>query len=218
LGGTEKTTQAVLDVTGSNAIVDWVFIEMRSKLQPTSRVLTRSALLQRDGDIVDVDGVSPLLFKAKTDDYYVTIRHRNHLGIMSAEPVAFTREKAAPTTADFTTTTAHGTNPQKIVGNYKCLWGGNADASSAIVYQGFGAGLPDRDNIFFTVLMDPLNTNGSFNFISKGYLNADTNMDGKVKFQGGGNNDVDQLIFFNVLQHPANTNHFINYIISQQLP
>src|ERR1700748_1357905 len=48
----------------ANNIVDWVFIELRNTTTPGNAVQqTRSALLQRDGDIVDIDGVSPIYFK-----------------------------------------------------------------------------------------------------------------------------------------------------------
>ena len=218
-GGGETVNPSVFAVTGNNAIVDWVFLELRSKSDPSYRLLTRSALIQRDGGIVDIDGVSPVVFKAKLDSYYVAVRHRNHLGVMTAEPIALTREKAAPATVDFTTTSAsaYGTNAQKVLGNYRLIWGGNADGNKYIIYQGSGVAIPDRDYIFFEVFLDPANVNASFNHIAQGYKQGDTNMDGYVKYQGLGN-DVDQLIFFNVLQHPGNTNFFINYFITAQLP
>jgi len=39
-------------------IVDWVFIEVRDGATPATVVQTKSALIQRDGDIVDLDGSS----------------------------------------------------------------------------------------------------------------------------------------------------------------
>ncbi len=214
--GGETIQPSVLEVTGPNAIVDWVFLELRSKSTPANRLLTRAALIQRDGDVVDLDGVSPIVFKAKTDDYYVALRHRNHLGVMTAQPITVTRDKANAPFVDFTTPSAatYGTHAQKIIGNYKALWAGNANMDSKIVYQGSGA---DRDFIFFDVFLDPLNTNNSFNFIGHGYKTSDTDLNGKYIFQGSGN-DVDNLIFFNVLLHPGNVSSAINFIIYQQLP
>ena len=49
---------------------------------------TRAALLQRDGDVVDVDGVSSVQVAVADGNYYVAVRHRNHLGVMTANPVA----------------------------------------------------------------------------------------------------------------------------------
>jgi hypothetical protein len=71
-------------------IVDWVFVELRSNVTPGNTIFqTRSALLQRDGDIVDIDGVTPLYFKnLNASNYTVTVRHRNHLA-MSTNPAIF---------------------------------------------------------------------------------------------------------------------------------
>lgn len=215
-GGGETIQPSVLQVTGPNAIVDWVFLELRSKTTPSSRLLTRSALIQRDGDIVDLDGVSPVVFKAKTDDYYLAVRHRNSLGVMTGQPITVSRIKANAPFVDFTSpnTATYGVNPQKIMGNYRALWGGNANMDRRVVYQGSGG---DRDFIFFDVFLDPNNTGSSFNFIGHGYKTSDTDDNGNYIFQGSGN-DVDNMIFFNVLQHPGNTSVVTNFIIYEQLP
>jgi len=110
---------AVLAVTGNNAIVDWIFVELRDANNPSIVQYTRSGLLQSDGDIVDLDGVSPLAFPIalKCQDYYVTIRHRNHLGFRTANAVSlntilnFTNNSvplhgATPTTAKTPTISA----------------------------------------------------------------------------------------------------------------
>ncbi len=218
-GGGEKIAANMLAVTGNNAILDWVFIELRSNTDPKVVLHTRSALLQRDGDIVATDGVSPVMFVAPVGSYYVAIRHRNHLGVMSKNALSLNRIPATPASIDFTkaSTPTYGTHAQKVVGNYMAMWSGNADANKYVIFQGSGVAVPDRDHIFFEVFLDPLNTNSSFNHIAKGYKQGDTNLDGSVKYQGL-NNDVDQTIFFNVLQHPLNTSFFVNYFITEQLP
>lgn len=76
--------------TGNDAIVDWVLLELRNSSNPTILVARRAALLQRDGDVVEVDGVSPVKFiNIPTGDYYVAVRHRNHLGIMTQNTFTF---------------------------------------------------------------------------------------------------------------------------------
>ena len=83
-GGGEVASAAAFDDNEENSIVDWVFIELRDKTDSKTILLTRSALLQRDGDVVDVDGVSPLIWCGLPDDtYFIAIRHRSHLGIMT---------------------------------------------------------------------------------------------------------------------------------------
>ena len=79
-GGTESVAPAVFSTTGANAIVDWVFVELRDKSNPALVLDTRAALLQRDGDVVDLDGVSPLRMTVPIGSYNVAVRHRNHLG------------------------------------------------------------------------------------------------------------------------------------------
>ncbi len=58
----ETTTETVLNQTGQNAIVDWVFVELRDKNNPETVVATRSALLKANGAIVDTDGTSAVSF------------------------------------------------------------------------------------------------------------------------------------------------------------
>jgi len=92
-GGDEFVDPVIFDVTGPDAIVDWVFVEIRSPLRNDSIIGTRSALLQRDGDIVDVDGISPVKFEViQPGNYNVAIRHRNHLGVMTKKTRLLTED------------------------------------------------------------------------------------------------------------------------------
>jgi hypothetical protein len=100
-GGGESTQQAILDIEGEDAIVDWVFLELRDKADPSIVRATGSALLQADGDVVDVDGVSPVEFASlPAGEYYVAVKHRNHIGVMSATPITLS---AVVAVMDFTT-------------------------------------------------------------------------------------------------------------------
>ncbi|MDY2588500.1 hemagglutinin protein, partial [Winogradskyella aquimaris] len=107
----------VFDVTGSNAIVDWIWIELRDSNDNTMVVLSQSALLQRDGDIVDIDGISLLDINLPTGNYFVVISHRNHLGIMTANPINLS---GGTTFLNFTTDSNDvfgGTNAINDLGN-----------------------------------------------------------------------------------------------------
>lgn len=215
------TTASVLSVTGSNAIVDWMMLELRSASNPTQIVATKAALIQRDGDIVSfTDGTSPVSFTGVAPgNYYVSVRHRNHLGVMSATPIALggttaTLDFSNPSTPAYKLTGAGTTNyPLTISGGRAMLWGGNANGDNQVIFQGPNN---DIDAIFFSIISDPLNTQGIANFIKKGYQNTDVNLDGKVVFQGP-DNEVD-IIFFNVMLHPENSSFLSNFIIWQQLP
>ena len=87
-GNGELTTLAVLDSPPlpQEKIQDWVLMELRDT--ETNIVARRAALLQRDGDVVDVDGISPVRFeRVPPGDYYILIKHRNHLNVMTAGKV-----------------------------------------------------------------------------------------------------------------------------------
>lgn len=102
LGGGEKVDSSVFTVTGRDAIVDWVFVEIRHDTVPDSVLSTRSVLIQRDGDVVDVDGFSPVAFNdLSPGEYYVAMRHRNHLGVMTGTPRLLNNDPIV-STSDFT--------------------------------------------------------------------------------------------------------------------
>lgn len=208
----ELAAPIVFTKTGEDAIVDWLFLELRNPLD--SVVATRSALLQRDGDVVDVDGESPVAFLFKAGDYHLAIRHRNHLGVMTAAPISL--QTGDTTSVDFTnaSTPIYGENAQKSFNGMMAMWAGNSNFNSNIVYNGIAN---DRDPIFFDVFNDAQNTNYNYNHLSYGYYQTDLNMDGKVAYVGL-NNDVDRFIFFNIFDHPANDQKLLNFIIQEQIP
>jgi hypothetical protein len=70
-----------------SGVVDWVLIQLRSTYNGTT-VATRAAFLKSNGDIVDLDGTSPVDFIGiSPGDYYIVVKHRNHLAVMSASAV-----------------------------------------------------------------------------------------------------------------------------------
>ncbi|MBS1581486.1 MAG: hypothetical protein JST66_04715 [Bacteroidetes bacterium] len=183
-GGGETIAAGVLAATGNNAIVDWVLVELRSKSNAATVQRTRCALLQRDGDIVDVDGVSPVAFPMAPDDYYVAVRHRNHFGVCTLAAVTF---GGSPVGVDFTTAAqaAYGTNARRSNGAYLTLWAGNVVRDNLIKYTGASN---DRDPILVRV-------GGSIPtaVVSGGYWMEDVNMDATVKYTGA-SNDRDPIL------------------------
>lgn len=182
-GGGELTVPAVLATTGNNAIVDWVVVELRAAGDPTSVLASRSALVQRDGDVVDLNGISAVYFNLPPGNYHVAIRHRNHLGVMSATPLALS---TAPTVIDFTApaTPTWGTDACQNVDGTMVLWPGDANFDGEVKYTGANN---DRDVVLQAV-------GGSTpNNIVAGYWGADVNLDGMVKYTGS-NNDRDIVL------------------------
>ena len=72
-------------------IVDWVLIEIRDAVTPSTVIATRAAFVNQDGTLVDTDGTTTQITfnNVPLGNYYVTIRHRNHLGIRSSGTIDF---------------------------------------------------------------------------------------------------------------------------------
>ena len=182
--GGEIADVAQFAANGNNAIVDWVLVELRDRNQPTSVLATKSALLQRDGDVVDVQGHRRLLFDVPPDEYFVAVRHRNHLGVMTAGTVMLS---GANVSVDFTdpATLVHGQIAQATVGNgLQALWSGNVNRDGMVKYTGT---LNDRDPILVSI------GGSTATNVVYGYLSSDVNMDGSVKYTGQGN-DRDPIL------------------------
>lgn len=182
-GGGETTAPVVLATTGNDAIVDWVVLEVRDANTPSNVLASKSALLQRDGDVVGTDGASPLSFALAAGTYHVSIRHRNHLGAMTGTAVTLS---STPTVIDLTSaaTSTYGSNARKAVGAAMVLWAGNVLRDQSLLYTGSGN---DRDPILVRVgSSTPNNT-------SAGYWSEDVNMDGVAKYTGTGN-DRDPIL------------------------
>ena len=182
-GGLGTVASPVLAVTGPNAIVDWVFVELRDKTTPSVVLASRSALVQRDGDIVDTDGESPLVFTAPVGPYHVAVRHRNHLGTMTAQPMFLSRE-ALPIDYRNAGTATWGAEARKNMSGVMVLWAGNVLVDGALKYTGEGN---DRDPILVRIgVAVPTSA-------AQGYDAADTNMNGEVKYTGD-SNDRDPIL------------------------
>jgi hypothetical protein len=183
-GGNETTTPGVLAIVGPDAIVDWIVVELRDPAAPDLVISTRTGLLQRDGDIVEVDGYSPLAFKARAANYRVAVLHRNHLPVITAAPVLLS---PVPVDVDLTdgSTPLYGVEPTRTEGAVQLLWSGDVNADGSILYTG---AFNDRDPILLRIGgIIPTNT-------INGYLPEDVNMDGTVKYTGT-NNDRDPILF-----------------------
>jgi hypothetical protein len=181
--GASACNASVFTTTGTNAIVDWVLLELRDPNAPAQVLATRNALIQRDGDVVEMDGLSAVSFSVSAGNYFVALRHRNHLGVMRSTG---SNLSSAITSVDLRsgTTSVYGTNARKVSGNNYLLWGGNTLRDGALKYTGSGN---DRDPVLVRVGGNiPTNT-------VNGYWPEDVTMDGVVKYTGA-NNDRDPIL------------------------
>ena len=174
-----------------NNIVDWVFVELRNITSPTQApvVQTRSVLVQRDGDLVDVDGVSPVYFKnVDAGSYAVSVRHRNHTGLSSNPATAITLN-LANTNYDFTTALSSGiygtanTNYAVLSGK-NLLYGGNANGNLNVRYNG---AINDKDAILTGLSGNAATSQANV------YNIGDVNMNRILRYNGA-NNDKDFIL------------------------
>ena len=200
----------VFDVTGTNALVDWVLVEFR---RPNNEVVVQqAAFIQRDGDIVDLDGVSPLAVSVLPGTYRIGIHHRNHLSIFAAQPQSF---DGTPLAIDFTSmdTQLFGINPTIAIDGKRFLRAGSAGANGFIMAQGNGN---NRDIVLTRVLAASANIRMSNTFILIGYNSTDVNMDGRTIAQGFA---ADNTYILNaVVNAPDNDGQGNNFSIMSQKP
>lgn len=151
-------------------VVDWVLLELRDATDVAlatgeTMIARQAAFLLNDGSIVATDGASNIqLDMVFTNQLFVILWHRNHLGILSANPLTSSDEVYS---YNFTIddSQAFGADSQKELATGK--WGspgGNGDKNGEI----------DIDDI--TEVWE-------FHAGEKGYLNGDFNLDGEVENQ-----------------------------------
>ncbi|WP_415372298.1 hypothetical protein [Patiriisocius sp. Uisw_047] len=158
----KQTIPEVFNTTGSNAIVDWIYISLMDKNDRSIELASTSAFLQVDGDVVGADGTSSLKFDIDIDDYFVRVLHRNHLAILTATPVTITRDVSILDLTADPLEVFGGVNALSDVGGAFAMVSGDAVANGQIQFN-------DRDAI-----ADELGTSG--------YKNEDADLNGQVQF------------------------------------
>jgi hypothetical protein len=84
----ERETGGEIATGDLSSITDWVLVELRDKSNPKLVRYTKAGLLHKTGVIYDMDASTKLTFSNVAEDlYYVAIKHRNHMGIMTATAV-----------------------------------------------------------------------------------------------------------------------------------
>ena len=185
-GGGETVAGGILATTGNNAIVDWVLVELRNSANSAQVLASRSALLQRDGDVVGLNGSGYINAPLPNGNYYVALRHRNHLGVMTAtaRPLVW---DASSTTIDLrlSSTATYGTNARSAVGPVQCLWSGDAGGNGKVAYTGASN---DRD-----MVLQAIGGSVPTAVVSNVYSSSDINLDGSIRYTGT-SNDRDVIL------------------------
>jgi len=212
----------VFSVTGDNAIVDWVWVELRDKDDYSIVLATRAGLVQRDGDVVDLDGTSQLRFQGlNLSTYYIAVKHRNHLGVMSmivnnGDFVDFT----SPETPVFNFGTSlnngqdyEGLSTKDVKNGYKALWAGDMNNDGKVKFTEPGS---DQNVLYADVLFNSPGFLINYNQ-AHGYHRGDYNLDGKAKYTNP--DDDKNMLFTQVLLFPGNTSFVANFgNLLEQIP
>ena len=147
-------------------VVDWVLVELRDASSAANanlgtRIARQAGLLLSNGNIVSTDG-SPMFFAvAVSNNLFVVVHHRSHLGILSANALSFS---AGNYSYNFSTsaTQAYGLSPQKqLASGIWGMLGGDADCNGEI--------MPADIDVIWKASAG-----------KAGYLMGDFNLDGQV--------------------------------------
>ena len=173
--GLTAVTSSIFDISGSDAIVDWVWVELRDKNDNTIVIDEQSALLQRDGDVVSVDGLSSLSFNQPSDYYYLVVSHRNHIGIITSNTVSLSSSTTVLDLTSDETLIDGGTNAVVLLSNgFYGLFAGDYDGNGQVQNTDLTAVRP--------LIGQPT-----------GYEDADFDMNGQVQ-----NTDINNLLNPNI--------------------
>lgn len=142
--------------------VDWVLVEVRQSPNSSVIVERRAALLRNDGIITDLNGTEGVAFGNLTGgmSYYVSVKHRNHIGLMSANPLILPN----PTTlnlSDFASIEQAATQAALLNGAVYGMFAGDLNGNGVITYADFN---------LFIITPPGLST----------YTQADANLDGTL--------------------------------------
>jgi len=202
-GGGETAAAAVVGsgagAATDNTIVDWVLVQLH-RTSDNVVISQRAALLQRDGDVVDTDGTSPVNIAGNAaGSYFVSIKHRNHIGVRMAASSALA--KTTTTNYDFSTGLGQALTPvlpatnaamtnryAAVTGTRYSLWGGNGNANAGLRYAG-----PANDE---NALLNNAPLSGNKGTVANGYFLTDYNLNGIVRYAGPNN---DETILLNTI-------------------
>ena len=143
-------------------VVDWVQLELRATADGAA-IAQRSCFLRADGHVVDLDGTTQAIgMNAAPGSYYLVVRHRNHLAVMSA--AAVTLSSSGSTVYDFSTGLAqyYGGDAKLLEAGVYGLFSGDANGSGQVQN--------DDKNDFWKLQVG-----------LSGYRSADFNLNGEVQ-------------------------------------
>jgi len=142
-------------------MVDWILVELRS--EPSGATLSsRSCLLLNDGQVNSTDSPLILFDDVAAGDFYVVVKHRNHVAIMSSYTVPFV---------------SSGSSHTCDLGSSSNIYGSGGCIALSDRISGMIAGDADQDGGVYPA---DRNEHWRIQTGSSGYLSADFSLDGNV--------------------------------------
>lgn len=157
--------------------VDWVLVEIYSYNQDYnyySTEVAQSALLHSNGSLYSTSGTQGLYFaNLLPGEYYINIKHRNHLDIATQSKISMTAEiDPLVYNVDFTDPLTVLTGSSVTVGGKQCLAAGDINKDNTIDATDLAA-INNQVNSILTSAPDLTELNG--------YFAADVNLNGVIK-------------------------------------
>jgi len=144
-----------------SGVVDWVLIELREHPDSSAKV-SRSVFLRNDGYLVADDGTNDVIdLGAPEGSYYIVIKHRNHLAVLSSTSLLLNTTTSS--SYDFTTGSNkyYGTGGAvELEAGVWGMWSGDTDGNKTVDAADRNSTWNDRN--------------------SSGYLNSDVDLNGTV--------------------------------------
>lgn len=134
--GSETLSAVPADMT------DWILLELLDADNNMAVAGRRAALLKTDGSVWDTDGTQGVKFNNLPNGiYYLAVRHRNHLAVISSMPA----DVSGAVVYNFTQSAAQALGPEQLkpVGNGAfALYAGDINANGIINYTDFNLYMP----------------------------------------------------------------------------
>ncbi len=190
--GTESVNPGFFAPTTNNTdITDWMLLEIRDATTPSIVMSRRAVFVREDGQLVDLDGVSPPVFRnLPAGSYFIALRHRNHLDIRSSAVQLLDGTlglTANNSTYDFTDAQSKAFQnvsntinaAQKDFGNGVFgMWGGNGNSNTTVRANG---PIAINDYLFLVTIT----LGGDITMVQNNvYKTVDYNLDGTVRANG----------------------------------
>lgn len=169
-GGTESLSSIPATMT------DWVLVELRSA---TNVVAARKAAwLASDGQVHSADGLTGLLFEVPAGNYYIAIKHRNHLPVMSALPLTLS-DSLRYDFSDTASYPVYGRCVIRTASGLVTMISGDINRDNALKYSG-----PSNDRSFVQSKIGSILPSATLTSTVNGYFIEDLNMNGVLKYSG----------------------------------